>query len=387
MKLKTFILETFSAATLAAVALLVMVPAPVRAASENAGMNQPSPNQPFTLTSVARFEYPWAITFLPDGRLLITEKPGKLFITTQGGAKKEVDGIPKVYYSGQNGLLDVAVSPGFANDRTIYFTFIAPARSGGRLALARAQLNESGSTASLADLAIIWRQDKASVGGQPGGVIAFSPDGRYLFLTVGDRQQPETAQDADLAQGKVLRLNLDGSTPKDNPMAALGGVKAQTWTSGHRNAYGLAFAPDGRLWSDEMGPRGGDELNLIQPGRNYGWPIVSNGDNYSGIPIPRHSTRPEFEAPVVYWTPVIAPAGLAFYEGNMFPAWRGSAFIGGLLEKGLVRIAFDNQGGAKEAERWALGHRIRDVGVASDGAVWLVEDAQEGRLLRLTPAQ
>lgn len=385
MKLKAFILETLGAATLAAVLLLTVVHAPARAASENAGLNRPSSNQPFALTSVATFEYPWAIAFVPGGRLLVTEKPGKLFITTQSGEKKLVSGIPKVYYSGQNGLLDVAISPDFIHDHSIYFTFVEPARGGGMLALARAQLKESGNTASLADLAIIWRQNKASNGGQPGGIIAFSPDGRHLFLTVGDRQQPHTAQDPDLAQGKVLRLNLDGSTPKDNPMAAQGGVRAQTWTTGHRNPYGLAFAPDGRLWSDEMGPRGGDELNLIQPGRNYGWPIVSNGDNYSGIPIPRHSTRPEFEAPVVYWTPVIAPAGLAFYEGNMFPAWRGSAFIGGLVEKGLVRIAFDNRGGAREAERWDLGHRIRDVAVASDGAIWLIEDEGEGRLLRLTP--
>lgn len=385
MKLKIFILWSIGALTLAGLAMLAMVPAPAHAASENAGMNQPSPNQPFTLNSVATFEYPWAIAFLPDGRLLVTEKPGKLFITTQSGEKKQVSGIPKVYYSGQNGLLDVAVAPGFIHDHTIYFTFVEPTRGGGMLALARAQLKESGGTAGLADLVVIWRQNKASGGGQPGGIIAFSPDGQYLFLTVGDRQQPKTAQDPGLAQGKVLRLNLDGSTPKDNPMAAQGGVRAQTWTTGHRNPYGLAFAPDGRLWLNEMGPRGGDELNLIQPGKNYGWPIVSNGDNYSGIPIPRHSTRPEFEAPVVYWTPVIAPAGLAFYEGGMFPAWRGSAFIGGLVEQGLVRITFDGHGGAKEAERWELGHRIRDVAVANDGAVWLIEDESEGRLLRLTP--
>ncbi|HWK61028.1 MAG TPA: PQQ-dependent sugar dehydrogenase [Eoetvoesiella sp.] len=385
MKMKISIPGIIGAATLASAALLASMPATVRAASENAGRNQPSADQPFTMDSVATFEYPWAIAFLPDGRLLVTEKPGKLFITTQKGEKKEVAGIPKVYYSGQNGLLDVAVSPAFSRDHSIYLTFVEPGRGGGALALARAQLRESGGAASLANLAIIWRQNRFSSRGQPGGIIAFPPDGRHLFLTTGDRQQPRTAQDPDLAQGKVLRLNLDGSTPKDNPMAGQGGVKAQTWTTGHRNPYGLAFAPDGRLWLDEMGPRGGDELNLIQPGRNYGWPVVSNGDNYNGTPIPRHGTHPEFEAPVVYWTPVIAPAGLAFYEGAMFPAWRGSALIGGLVERGLVRIAFDGKGGAKEAERWVLGHRIRDVAVASDGAVWLIEDEEGGRLLRLTP--
>lgn len=384
-KAQRFCRTVLAAAIWAGTALLAVAPVSGSVASENAGLNQANPDIPFKLAAVATFEYPWALAFLPDGRLLVTEKPGKLFITTQSGKKIAVAGVPKVYYSGQNGLLDVAVSPGFARDQVIYFTYVEPQSGGGALALARAQLDETGGTPRLAKLAVIWRQTPVSSRGQPGGIIAFSPDGRHLFLTVGDRQEPETAQDPDLARGKILRLNLDGSTPKDNPMAAQGGVRAQIWTTGHRNPYGLAFAPDGRLWSDEMGPRGGDELNLIVPGRNYGWPVVSNGDNYSGIPIPRHSTRPEFEAPVVYWTPVIAPAGLAFYDGSLFPAWRGSAFIGGLVEKGLVRIAFDGRGGAKEADRWALGHRIRDVAVASDGAIWLIEDESVGRLLRLTP--
>lgn len=364
--------------------LLSLLPAPGYATSENAGLIAANPHQPFIQTPITTFEYPWAIAFLPDGRLLVTEKAGRVFISTQDGRKTEVTGIPKVYYSGQNGLLDIAVAPDYSQNRTIYFTFVEPRRSGGALALARAQLSESGDVASVQNLAIIWRQQTASTGGQPGGIIAFAPDGRHLFLTAGDRQTPETAQNPDLAQGKVLRLNLDGSTPTDNPMAAEGGVRAQTWSTGHRNPYGLAFAPDGRLWLDEMGPRGGDELNLIQAGKNYGWPLVSNGDNYSGLPIPRHSTRPEFEAPVVYWTPVIAPAGLAFYIGDMFPEWRGSALIGGLAARGLVRIVFDTRGGARQADRWTLGHRIRDVAVASDGAVWVIEDERDGRLVRLT---
>lgn len=365
--------------------LLTLLPTHARSASENAGPIPASTQQPFVQTPVATFAYPWAIAFLPDGRLLVTEKAGRLFIATQDGRKTEVTGLPKVYYRGQNGLLDVAVAPGFEQNHTIYFTFVEPRRSGGALALVRAQLSESGETASLQDLTIIWQQQAASTGGQPGGIIAFAPDGQHLFLTAGDRQNPETAQNPDLAQGKVLRLNLDGSTPRDNPMVAEGGVRAQTWTTGHRNPYGLAFAPDGHLWLDEMGPRGGDELNLIQAGKNYGWPLVSNGDNYSGLPIPRHSTRPEFEAPVVYWTPVIAPAGLAFYTGDMFPQWRGSALIGGLVSRSLVRIVFDGHGGARQADRWLLGHRIRDVAVASDGAVWVIEDESDGRLVRLVP--
>jgi glucose/arabinose dehydrogenase len=198
--------------------------------------------------------------------------------------------------------------------------------------------------------------------------------------------EPETAQDPGAARGKILRLNRDGSAPADNPMAGQAGIRALTWTTGHRNPYGLAFAPDGRLWEHEMGPRGGDELNLILPGKNYGWPVVSNGDQYSGIPIPRHGTHPEFEAPFVYWTPVIAPAGLAFYQGSQFPTWRGSALIGGLVARGLVRIAFESDG-ARQADRWSLGARIRDVAVAPDGAIWIIQDGTNAALLRLTAAR
>lgn len=366
---------------------LLAINAPyAQATSENAGLIASNTQRPpFIQTRIATFEYPWALAFLPDARLLVTEKPGRLFIVRQNGRKTEVTGIPKVYYSGQNGLLDVAPSPRFIQDHTLYITFVEPGHGGGALALARAQIEESEGGAHLRGLEIIWRQHTASSGGQPGGIIAFSPDGQHLFLTAGDRQKPDTAQNPDLAQGKVLRLNLDGSTPVDNPMVDEGGVRAQTWTTGHRNPYGLAFAPDGRLWLHEMGPRGGDELNLILVGRNYGWPLVSNGDNYSGVPIPRHSTRPEFEPPVLYWTPVIAPAGLVFYTGKLFPQWRGSALIGGLVSRGLVRIVFDGQGGARQADRWTLGHRIRDVAVAPDGAVWLIEDESNGGLVRLTP--
>lgn len=371
-------------AALTGTMLLSLLAAPGYVVSKNAGLIPADPHQPFTQTPGAAFQYPWAIAFLPDGRLLVTEKAGRLFISTQDGYKTEVAGVPKVYYSGQNGLLDVAVTPDYHQNHRIYFTFVEPRRSGGALVLAHAELSETRGSASLKNLKIIWQQQTASTGGQPGGIIAFAPDGQHLFLTVGDRQNSDTAQNPDLAQGKVLRLNLDGSTPIDNPMVAEGGVRAQTWSTGHRNPYGLAFAPDGRLWLNEMGPRGGDELNLIQAGKNYGWPVVSNGDNYSGIPIPRHSMRPEFEAPVVTWTPVIAPAGLVFYTGDIFPEWRGSALIGGLMARGLVRIVFDTDGGAQQADRWTLGHRIRDVAVASDGAVWVIEDESDGRLVRLT---
>ena len=351
----------------------------------NAGNRTASLTRPFTETAVASFQSPWAIAILPDTRMLVTEKPGHLFLVTSAGEKTEVTGVPKVAYEGQNGLLDVAISPSFGTDDTVYLSFSEPGTGGSSLALGTGRLTESGTTATLADFKVIWRQEPAGPGGQPGGIIAFSPDGTHLFLTSGDRMRPETAQDPEQAMGKVLRLNLDGSTPSDNPMASEGGVAAQIWTLGHRNPYGLAFDAAGQLWLHEMGPKGGDELNLLKPGSNYGWPVVSNGDNYNGTPIPRHDTPPEFQAPALYWNPVIAPAGLAFYEGDLFPQWKGSALIGGLQSRALVRVTFDGKGGADEAERWDMGQRIRDVAVAADGAVWLIEDSQTGRLLRLTP--
>lgn len=364
-------------------ATLIVCPA-IYAASINAGDRAATSARPFTSSPVAEFDTPWAIAFLPDGRMLVTERRGRIFVVTQDGQKTEVHNVPKVLASGQNGLLDIAPAPDFASSSRIYFTYVEPGE-GGRLVLSRATLSVSASGATLDDRMTIWRQAPAGGGGQPGGIIAFDPQGLHLFLTVGDRMQPSSVQDPSQARGKVLRLNLDGSTPADNPHASERGVPGVTWTTGHRNPYGLSFASDGRLWLHEMGPRGGDEFNLIEPGKNYGWPVVSNGDNYNGTPIPRHATRSEFAPPAVYWTPVIAPAGLVFYEGAMFPQWRGSALIGGLRAQALVRVSFGPDGQPDEAERWNMGARIRDVAVAPDGAVWLIEDSNSGRLLRLTP--
>lgn len=374
---------TLTAAT-ALAATLAVCPA-AYAASINAGDRSATSARPFASSPVAEFNTPWAIAFLPDGRMLVTEKPGRIFIVTQGGEKTDVRYVPKVLASGQNGLLDIAPAPDFASSSRIFFTYVEPG-DGGRLVLSRATLSVSANGATLTDRTAIWRQAPAGGGGQPGGIIAFDRQGSHLFLTVGDRMRPDSAQDPAQARGKLLRLNPDGSTPADNPHASEGGLRGQTWTTGHRNPYGVAFAPDGRLWLHEMGPRGGDEFNLIEPDRNYGWPLVSNGDNYSGTPIPRHATRPEFAAPAVYWTPVISPAGLAFYDGAMFPQWRGSALIGGLSARALVRVTFGPDGQPDEAERWTMGARIRDVAVAPDGAVWVIEDSNPGRLLRLTPA-
>ncbi|MFB8343025.1 PQQ-dependent sugar dehydrogenase [Brucella cytisi] len=369
---------------LAASMVALLVP-DVSAESINAGGRKAEASAPFTATSVAEFDTPWAIAFLPDGRLLLTEKGGKIFIVTQSGDKTAVDGVPEVAFSGQNGLLDIAPAPDFEKGKAVYFSYNEPAKNGSSVVLVRAVLDEGDGKAALQDKTTIWKQDAAARGGQPGGIIAFEPDGKHLFLSVGDRMLPATAQDDEAPMGKILRMNLDGSVPKDNPHADAGGVRALTWSTGHRNPYGLAFGPDGKLWEHEMGPRGGDEFNLIKPGLNYGWPVVSNGDNYSGRPIPRHSTRPEFEPPLVYWTPVIAPAGLAFYEGDMFPEWRGSALIGGLSVMSLVRVVIDKDGKADEAERFEMENRVRDVAVGPDGAIWLIEDDNPGRLLKLTP--
>jgi glucose/arabinose dehydrogenase len=266
-------------------------------------------------------------------------------------------------------------------------------------------------------LEVLWHQMPKGRGGQFGAQIAFSPDGRYLFLTVGDRQRMTPAQDPDQELGKILRLTLDGKPAPGNPMAGKTGAASvplinpprdtelaktapvistytfpgpnlapsETWTTGHRTPYGMAFAPDGRLWELEHGPRGGDELNLIEPGKNYGWPLVSYATNYNKVPIPSPDTRPDLTKPVIYWTPVIAPGSLTFYKGAMFPQWRGSALIGGMETQTLNRVTFDGKGGATPAERWSVGHRIRDVEVAPDGAVWMLEDANPGGLFRVTP--
>ncbi|MGB3027663.1 PQQ-dependent sugar dehydrogenase [Paradevosia shaoguanensis] len=363
---------------------LILGYGPAQAQSVNAGDREASSSQPFAVETLANFNTPWAMAFLPDGRLLITEKPGAIYLVSQSGEKTEVGNVPAVLASGQNGLLDIAIAPNFDASSRVYYSYVEP-DEGGRLVLASATLAISDAGTTLADNAIVWRQTPAGGRGQPGGIIAFDPEGKHLFLSVGDRMEPASAQDAAQARGKVIRLNLDGTVPSDNPFAGQGDVQDVTWTTGHRNPYGLAFAEDGRLWLHEMGPQGGDEFNLIEKGSNYGWPVVSNGDEYSGAPIPDHDTHPEFAAPAVYWNPVIAPAGLAFYDGELFPDWKGSALIGGLRAQALVRVAFDAEGRPDEAERWAMGGRIRDVAVAPDGAVWLIEDAGNGRLLRLTP--
>jgi aldose sugar dehydrogenase len=359
----------------------------VRNVAATAGRgNAPATLPPFTLEPQGRFAAPFAMAFLPDGRLLVTEKAGVLKLRGVDGAMATVAGTPAVATGGQGGLLDVAVAPDFARSGTVYLSFAEAGAQGAALALMRARLVTDGAP-RLADARVIWRSGSNGPGGQFGATIAFAPDGKSLFLASGERQRFTPAQDPEQALGKILRLTPDGAAWPGNPFYKQGGVRAMTWSSGHRNPYGLAFDAGGRLWEEEMGPRGGDELNLIESGRNYGWPLVSNGDNYSGQPIPDHPSRPAFAAPAVWWNPSISPGGMVIVSGRQFPAWRGSALIAALGGKALIRVRLDGAR-ATPAEHWDLGTRIRDVAEAPDGTVWLLEDGgqgAQGQLFRLRP--
>jgi glucose/arabinose dehydrogenase len=345
---------------------------------------------PFMMTEVADFESPWALEFLPDGRLLVTEQRGKLLLVADGGdTVTEVSGIPEVSFAGQGGLGDVVLHPDFARNGLVYLSYAEAGEKGTRgAAVARARLMLDANHGALEDLEVIWRQvPKVEGAGHYGHRIAFGPDG-LLWISSGERQKFDPAQDMQANLGKVIRLNADGSVPADNPFIAQGGVTAQIWSLGHRNPLGIAFDSAGRLWEIEMGPMGGDELNLIKRGENYGYPIVSNGDHYDGTPIPDHSTRPEFEAPVVFWNPVISPSSLLIYSGTEFPDWQGDAFVGGLSSESIVRIEFDGER-AREAERFEMGMRIRAVDQGPDGAIWILEGGRagrggNGRMFRLT---
>ncbi len=386
-------------------------------AQTNAGEQKPDPGLPFTMTQVASFDLPWRIAFLPDGRMLITEKVGRVNLVTPQGVATELTGIPPSYYEKQNGMLGVFLSPHYSTDHKVYLTYVEPGDYGGGLALGRGELVLEGEKPKLDGFQVLWRQMPKGKGGQEGAQIAFSPDGNILYLAVGDRQRMTPAQDPSQPEGKILRLTLDGRPAPGNPMEGKTGAStiplidppsdteaaktarvistytfpgpnltpAETWTAGHRTPYGLAFAPDGRLWEVEHGPRGGDKLNLIERGKNYGWPLVSYGANYNGVPIPSPDTRPDLAKPVIYWVPVIAPGNLMFYQGSVFPQWNGSALISGLVTKAIVRVTFDGNGGATAAQRWNVGVRVRDIEEAPDGTLWMLEDANPGGLFHLTP--
>jgi glucose/arabinose dehydrogenase len=402
---------------LAKTAVLVTMGAIGAWAQVNVGAQEPEASLPFTMTTVTTFRLPWRLAFLPDGRMLITEKPGPVWLVSQQGEKIQVENTPPVYFQGQNGMHGVFLSPHYATDHSIYLTYAEPGDYGGGLALARAKLNATATSAKLENFEVLWRQMPKGKGGQEGAQVAFSPAGQFLFLTVGDRQRFTPAQDPDQPEGKILRLTLDGQPAPGNPNFGQTGVAtiplidpprdteaaktakvvstytfpgpnltpAETWASGVRTPYGLAFSPTGELWEVEHGPFGGDELNLIEPGKNYGWPLVSYGKNYDGVPIPNPETRPDLAKPVLYWVPVIAPGNLMFYHGTQtFPLWNGSGFVSGLVSTALVRIVFDGHGGAKAVERWKVGKRIRDVEEGPDGSLWLLEDSSPGALIHVT---
>lgn len=337
-------------------------------------------------STVAQFDEPWAMTFLPDGTMLVTTKPGKLFHVTQNGVKTEVEGIWEVAYGGQGGLGDVVLHPQFAQNGLVYISSAETLDGGSTRGaiVARAKLDRSGNAPKLIDVERIWTQEpKVSGKGHYSHRIAFDPDG-MLFITSGERQKMDPAQDFGMGLGKIIRLYDDGSVPPDNPWQDKGDLARTFWSMGHRNMLGIDFDSDGRLWVHEMGPRGGDELNLIIKGGNYGWPVVSNGEHYSGDPIPDHDTRPEFNAPKAFWVPSISPAGFVIYDGDMFPDWRGNGFMGGLSSQALIRVEIVGES-AREAERFEWGERIREVEQGPDGALWVLEDNSGGRLLKLTP--
>ena len=445
-----------------AVLLLTLVTATEGGAQVNMGDQKPEASLPFTITKVASFDTQiWRMAFLPDGRFLATEKGGRLWLMTQQGAKTAVANVPPVLYQGQGGLLGVFVSPNYATDHYVYLTYSEPheepgappippaatvppagppaGRGGGprptpcpsdpskvcgsSLAMARAKLTLDNGTARLDDLQVLWRDPAGGRGGQFGAQIAFAPDGRSLFLSVGDRQRMTPAQDPDSPLGKILHLTLDGKPAPGNPFAGQASAqtvnvidpprdtevaktapvvrtftypasrpnmtRAETWSIGHRTPYGMAFAPNGQLWVLEHGPGGGDKLNLIEPGKNYGWPLAGYGPNYNKVPVPTFDNQPNLTRAVIQWTPIIGPGMLTFYKGSMFPEWNGSALAGGMATKSLTRIVFDGKGGAKTAERWDIGFGVRDGEVAPDGALWLSEGGLNnnlpGNIYRVTP--
>jgi glucose/arabinose dehydrogenase len=339
---------------------------------------------------VGGLDHPWAMAFLPDGGVLITERPGTLrLLRTPGGLSKPLSGVPKVAARGQGGLLDVALSPDFAKDRYVYLSYAESDGDKSGTAVGRGRLSDDGS--GLEDFKVLFRQmPKLSSGLHFGSRLVFDGKG-HLFISLGENNQRPTAQDLDKLQGKVVRLNLDGSVPADNPFVGKDGARPEIWSYGHRNPQGMAINPwSGDLWENEHGPRGGDEINLVQPGKNYGWPLATHGINYSGLRIPeaKGETVPGTEPPLFWWAKSPAISGMAFYDADRFPAWQKSVFIGALGNQNLIRLTLD--GNRVVGQEWLLvdrKSRIRDVRQGPDGYVYVLTDASPGQLLRVAPAQ
>ncbi|HYI11818.1 MAG TPA: PQQ-dependent sugar dehydrogenase [Thermoanaerobaculia bacterium] len=362
-----------------------------KSASAGGAQESPTPSAPEPpgrVTEVATgLEHPWGIAFLPDGRMLVTERPGRLRIVGRDGRlSAPLTGVPKVYARGQGGLLDVALDPQFAQNRTIYLSYAEPGEddSVAGTAVARAVLGASG----LENVKVIYQQQpKVRRGGHYGSRIVFRRDGT-MFITQGDRMDyREQAQELDSLLGKVVRINRDGSIPKDNPFVGRKGVRPEIWSYGHRNVQSAVLHPDtGQLWTVEHGARGGDELNQPEAGKNYGWPVITYGRDYSGMKIGEGTAKAGMEQPVYYWDPVIAPSGMVAYTGDKYPGWKGSIFIGSLTPGALVRLTLQNGRVTKE-ERYggALNERIRDVEQGPDGLIYVITDSPRGRVLRLEP--
>jgi glucose/arabinose dehydrogenase len=333
-------------------------------------------------------DHPWALAFLPDGRLLVTERPGRMrIIATDQKLSPALSGVPKVFASGQGGLLDVVLDRRYPENQTIYFCYAEPVSGGARTALARARLVDQASP-RLDDVRLIFRQEGGLSSSNHFGCRIAQSAADDLFLTTGDHfTGRDQAQNLSNHLGKIIRVRPDGSSPPDNPFVGNPAAKSEIWSYGHRNAQGLAFQPtSGKLWQHEHGPRGGDEINIIEKGKNYGWPVIGYGIDYSGAKIHASTQRAGMEQPGWYWVPSIAPSGMTFYTGSRFSTWKGNLFVGGLVSKGLVRLELDGDRVVKE-ERLELRERVRDVREGPDGALWLATDASTGRIVRLAPAQ
>lgn len=349
--------------------------------------------RPFAVTAHGSFNEPWAAAFAPGTSVLfVTEKPGTMqFVDVSTGKRGTVSGLPEVDYGGQGGLGDVAFLPGESaatvGQRTIYLTWAkaGPGVTRGAALGKGTLVCDKPESCRIDGLKVIWEQKPKVTGrGHYSHRIAIAPDGQTMFVASGERQKGEPAQDPQSDLGKIVHLNLDGTAAAGNPLADENAARPEIWSLGHRNILGLQFDASGQLWDLEHGPAGGDELNRVVAGKNYGWPVVSNGDHYNGTPIPRHDTRPEFAAPAISWNPVIAPGDFIFYSGDLFPQWKGAAVIAAMKPAGLVVVQTEGDT-AKEVARYPFDKRIREVVQGPDGAIWLLEDKAGGRLLELRP--